>query len=296
MELKALENFAVIAKYENITKAAAELHMAQPPLTRQLRALEQELGVELFTRDKKRLHITAEGRLFKQQCEQVFELLEKSREQVRQMQNGISGTVFIGAIETVGTTLLPEWIAGFKQAYPNVKYNLWSANSDDVIERLERGLLDLALIREPYDAEKFDALHVKTEQWMALARSGHPLLSSGGTSAALGEIAAYPLIVPTRRSREISRWFEQAGLHADIMCEFAPLMNGVTLAERGLGVAIVPQSAAYALTGRPIETRAITGCDTSSGVSLIWKKSRPLSETESRFVQYVRGTLGASPC
>lgn len=294
MELKALENFAVIAKYENITKAAAELHMAQPPLTRQLRALEQELDVELFVRDKKRLHITAEGRFFKQQCEQLFELLAKSCEQVRQMQNGIAGTVFIGAIETVGTTLLPEWIAGFKQTYPNVKYNLWSANSDDVIERLERGLLDLALIREPYDTAKFDALHIKTEHWIALARAGHPLLRVGGKSASLGEIAAYPLIVPTRRSREISGWFAQAGLRADIMCEFAPLMNAVTLVERGLGVAIAPESAAYALAGRPIETRTITGCDTSSGVSLIWNRARPLSETETRFVQYVQGTLAAS--
>lgn len=291
MELKMLENFVKIAEYESITKAAAELHMAQPPLTRQLRALEQELGVKLFERDKKRLHITAEGRFFKQQCEQVSELLAKSCEQVRQMQYGISGTVFIGAIETVGTTLLPGWIAGFKQAYPDVKYNLWSANSDDVIERLERGLLDLALIREPFDAGRFDSLHIKNEEWIALVRTGSPLLENAQDALPLNELAAQPLIVPTRRSREISGWFASAGLHAEIMCEFAPLMNAVTLVERGLGVAIAPESASYALTGRPIETRRITGCDTSSGVSLIWKKSQPLSETEKRFVEYVQQTV-----
>lgn len=292
MELRQLQNFVKVAELENVTRAAAELHMAQPPLSRQVKALEAELGVPLFERERQRIHLTPEGRLFRQQCEQILGLVDKSVEQVREMRDGMGGTVFIGAIETAGTMLLPGWIAAFRAAHPAVRYNLWSGNSDDVIERLEHGLVDLALIREPFDAEKFDSLHVLDEEWVAMVRSDHPLATAGtGRLLSLKALANEPLIVPTRRTQEISRWFSDKGLKANILCEFAPLMNAVALVEASIGVAICPESAAHALGDRPIALRRLADCPHSSGVSLIWRRNRALPQVERRFVELVTNCI-----
>ena len=106
MDIRDMEIFLKIAEYENVSHAAAELHIAQPHLTHRLKMLEQDLGTELFTREKKRLHITEEGRYLQQQCRQMLRLKAKTEEQIRQMQDGYRGRIFIGAIETAGTIYL----------------------------------------------------------------------------------------------------------------------------------------------------------------------------------------------
>lgn len=286
MELKEIENFLKIAEFENITQAAEALHMSQPPLTRQLQNLEAELGVRLFTREKKRIHITEEGRFFQQQSKQLLALLDKTKEQICQMRSGISGTLYIGAIETAGTALISEWISGFKALYPNVRYSLWSANSDDVMDRLEKGLLDVALIREPFDGEKFHSVHIFDEPWIVLLPEKHPLTEKAGAELTLEELADEPLIVPARRSEEISQWFAQRGLEADITCQYAPLLNGVILTERELGVAICPASAQHVLAGRRLVVKALAEPH-SSGVSLIWRIGIFLSAAAEKFIEYV---------
>ena len=285
MELRQLENFLKIAEYENITQAAEALHMSQPPLTRQLQALEAELGTELFVREKKRLHITEAGRFFRQQAEQILALADKTAEQVRQIGEGLTGTLYIGSIETAGPALLPKWLEGFKARWPDVRYSLWSGNSDDVIERLEKGLVDVALIREPFNGEKFQSVHILDEPWAALVRKDHAL--SNADSLTLAQLAGAELIVPIRRSTEVARWFSEAGMEANISCQYAPLINGVILAEQGLGVAICPASAGDMLSGRPLVMRPLVDAP-ASGVALIWQRSAHLSAPAGKFIEYIK--------
>ncbi len=285
MELRQLENFLKIAEYENITQAAEALHMSQPPLTRQLQALEAELETELFVREKKRLHITEAGRFFRQQAEQILALADKTAEQVRQIGEGLTGTLYIGSIETAGPALLPKWLEGFKARWPDVRYSLWSGNSDDVIERLEKGLVDIALIREPFNGEKFESIHILDEPWAALVRIDHAL--SNADSLTLAQLAGEELIVPIRRSTEVARWFSEAGMEAVITCQYAPLINGVILAEQGLGVAICPASADDMLSGRSLVMRPLIDAP-ASGVALIWQRGARLSAPSERFIEYIK--------
>ncbi len=110
-----MKNFLKVAEKENITQSSKELNVAQPHLTRQIQNLEEELGVKRFVREKKRLHITDEGRFLKQQVEQILKLVEKTERQIREMSTEISGTLFIGVIESVSANYLPEWINKFKK-------------------------------------------------------------------------------------------------------------------------------------------------------------------------------------
>lgn len=287
MELRELIYYLKIAEHENITKAAAELNVAQPHLTRQVQALEDELGVSLFTREKKRIHITEEGKFLKGQAEQILELVNKTKAQIHDMGEGLTGTLYIGAIETVGTLYLPDWISGFKEEYPNVKYNLWSGNSTDVIERLDRGLLDLALIREPFDTDKYNSMHVVDEEWIVLLNENHPLAKREKQLITLSELASEELMVPTQRIDEVSKWFHSEGLHENIICGFAPLMNAIVMAERNLGVAILPESCRYMLAQHKVVIRRLAE-KRSSGVSFIWNGDYPRPATAARFLDYVR--------
>lgn len=290
MDIRTMEYFLMIAKIKNITKAAELLHMAQPPLSRQLKALEDELDVKLFIREKRKMILTDEGRFLKTRCEQILELIDKTKDQVKEMKYGVSGTLFIGSIETVGTVILPIWLADFKKKYPFVKYNLWSGNSDDVIERLENGLLDIALIREPFDTEKFESIHITNEAWIVLFHKEHQLALKDGNSIELKELRNEELIVPIRRSSEIKKWFKEINIEPNIMCEFAPLMNAVVLTEKNLGVAICPESAKFALENKNVVVKKIVNPNRESGVSLIWKKYMPLSSTIKEFIKFVSCT------
>lgn len=288
MDLASMRNFIVVAELENISQAARELHMAQPPLSRQIRALEAELGVPLFERERRHLHITEEGRFFKRRCEQVLTLVDKSVEQVRQMHGGSGGTLYLGSIQTIATSYLPRWLAGFDKLNPDVRYSLWSANTDDVIDRLEHGLVDLALVRGEVDERRFDSIHIFDEEWIALVHAENPLAAMDTDSVSLERLAEEQLLVPMKRVEEIRRWFDDAGLEMHVLCEFAPLMNAVSMVENGMGVAICPESSAHSLAARPIVMRRIEGCDTVSSVHLIWRRGHELSGAERRFIQYVR--------
>lgn len=286
MELRELENYLKIAEYENITRAAQDLNIAQPHLTRQLQALEQELGVQLFVRERKRLHITEEGRFLRQQAEQILRLVDKTRVQIAEMESGLSGTLYIGSIETVGTVYLPQWIAGFKEQYPQIHYNLWSGNSTDVIERLGKGLLDVALVRAPFDPDVYESLHVLDEEWIVLIHKDRALAQTGSEEVTLEDLSTEELLVPTQRIQEIAGWFRERGLASNIICGFSPLMNAIVMAESNLGIAVLPESCLRMLYSEDIVVRHLAERPTSS-VSFIWRRQVELPGAARRFLAFV---------
>lgn len=239
MDLRVLRNFLKIAELENITQASRELNVAQPHLTRQIKTLEEELGVELFIRDKKRLHITEEGKFLKQQAEQIFKLVNKTEQQIQEMQSEIEGTLFIGAIESVAVSLLPQLISEFKEKYPDVKYEIWSANSKDVAERIEKGVSDLAIVREPFDQDKFEHIRLYKEKWAVFFSRNNIFSQKSSSQISLRELSNAQLLVPTQRLEEIEKWFKEENLKANIKCSFSPMTNGIELMKKEIGVAII---------------------------------------------------------
>jgi len=289
MELRQLYYFLKIAEYENITKASEELLIAQPHLTRQLRSLEEELGVTLFLREKKRIHITDEGRFLKQQAEQLLSFAQKTKDQVAEMGSGVSGVLYIGSVETVGTVYLPEWITGFKSNYPNVRYNLWSGNSNDVIERLEKGLIDIALVRTPFDESKFEHIPILTEEWSVLLNKNHKLAKNDKREISLKELAREDLLVPTQRVDEVTDWFVEYGLDCNIECGYSPLMNAIVMVQSNLGVAILPDSCHNLLHTDDVVVKHFKE-KKYTNVSFVWRKHSELPSTAKHFLDYVKST------
>ncbi len=290
MDLRIMKNFLKVAESENITQSSKELNVAQPHLTRQIKNLEEELGVNLFTREKKRIHITEEGRFLKHQVEQILKLVEKTERQIQEMSTEISGTLFIGVIESVGANFLPEWINVFKKKYSRVKYNIWSANSKDVTERLAKGLVDIAIVREPIDNSNFNAIHLLDEKWAAFFSKDHIFSQKQGDKITLSELSKEELLVPSQRVEEIEGWFSERKLSAQIICAFSPMNNGLELVKQDFGVAILPESAKKSVNPDEIFSKTIEE-EKNTGIALIWKKDYDLPVVAKNFIEILKENL-----
>ncbi|MDD3340347.1 MAG: LysR family transcriptional regulator [Lachnospiraceae bacterium] len=294
MELRHIRYFLAVAEELNFTRAAQKLLIAQPPLSRQIQALEEELGVQLFIRNPRSLQLTEEGILFRQQARQILSLVDKSTEEIREMKNGLGGTLYIASVEGYAPRLIAHWIAGFQKIYPRVQYNIWNGNSDDVIDRLMNGLCDLALIVEPYNAEGLYALPVFQESWTAFIPVDHPLALEPGDTVELQKLSTEELIVPSRRSRirEIMTWFDDSNLpRPTIRCEMAHMMNACALTEEGVGIAIFPASAAILSPTKNIVSKEIVQPSFHATYTMTWNKNHQLSKLADTFLNHVKENL-----
>lgn len=175
MELRVLKYFLMVAREENITKAAIRLHMTQPTLSRQLIQLEGELGVKLFHRSKHSIILTEEGLLLKRRAQEILSLVEKTKEEFIQNEEELAGEIAIGCGETQNMSYLSEKMYQFRKQYPLVSFQIYSADADDIKERIEQGILDIGLLMEPVDISKYDFVRMpEKEQWGILTTKDRP--------------------------------------------------------------------------------------------------------------------------
>jgi DNA-binding transcriptional LysR family regulator len=289
MDIRSIRYFLEVARELNITRAAENLHMAQPPLSRQIQLLEEELGVRLFDREKRHLQLTEEGQILKHRGEQIVDLMDKTEAEIREFSHGVSGELFIGSVEGRGPYLLSRWIAEFKEKYPKVQYNLWNGSSDDATSRLSKGLCDLALIVEPFDHEQFESIEVSSEPWAAMLPADHPLAKQWGKEVDLKQLVGHPLIIPSRKSRtqEIRGWFEQIGEEPTIVCELSHYLNAFELVKQGVGIAIFPLSIGMNLESSEVITKKIVNPEYIARYVLVWDRQRKLPTAAEKFVKYV---------
>ncbi len=176
MELRVLKYFLMVAREENITKAASLLHITQPTLSRQLMRLEEELGTALFRRSNHSIVLTDDGMLFKRRAREIVALAEKTEQEFSHKEEALTGEISIGCGETRNMSFLSRQIALFRKEHPLVQFNIYSANADDIKERIEKGLLDFGLLMEPVDIGKYEFIRMpQKEQWGVLVREDSPL-------------------------------------------------------------------------------------------------------------------------
>ncbi len=290
MEIRTLTYFMAVAEERNLTRAAAKLHIAQPSLTKQLKILEEELGTSLFVRGKRGMEPTREGEYLYRQGRQILELVSKTEGQLKEMQEGLQGTLYVSAVETIGNSLMPEWLAGFHKKYPDVTYRVWNGNTDDVLERLKNGVTDMAIARAPFDKKSFDGILLGEDAWVAVMNREHPLAEKAGNTVFLTELTDQKLMLPISRYRgdQVREWFKSVGKEPQIIAEFAPLMSGISLAACGMGIAILPGLAADSVEHNPeVVVKRIEGLDEQTQYALIWRRPDELSGVSRQFIAHV---------
>ena len=291
MELRTLHYFTVVARELNITRAAEKLNMSQPPLSNQIKALEEELGVQLFIRGKRHLELTEEGALLLRRAVQMQELADKTRQEIASLREGMTGTIYLSMVEGRAPFLAARWIAGFREEFPLVRYNLWNGSSDDVLDRLRKGLADLAVIAAPYDTEHLEGFPVGREPWTAMLHPDNSLAKEPGDTVPLTSLVGEPLIVPSRKSRveAIRRWFGEIGAEPQILCEMSNYMDAVALTSQGVGVSIFPQT--VGVSNGLVVAKVVTGPARQAEYILVWNKGQAPTGLTREFIHYVQDCL-----
>lgn len=293
MEIRTLNYFLVTAQQENITHAANALHMTQPTLSRQIMQLEDELGVKLFVRGKRRLTLTEEGLLLRQRAEEVMLLVRKTEREFTEKQEVCFGTVSIGCTETMAASVLPELLKIFHQEYPQINYELFCGSTDDVKERLENGIVDIGIIRGPVNAEKFDFIQIPVkDQWGILFPIGDALAETEAVS--LQQVSAMPLLIPGSSvfHEEIESWFKKENIAIRILATYNTLSTAVILTQKGIGYTICPEAAVNLADERLVTFRPfVPQCDTRGTV--IWKKQQIFTTAALEFMQFINHTYEA---
>lgn len=291
MELRTLRYFVVTAQERNITRAAEKLTMSQPPLSNQIKGLEEELGVQLFIRGKRRLELTEEGSLLLRRAQELLELADKTKQEIASLREGMSGTICVGMVEGRAPFLTARWIAGFREEFPLVRYNLWNGSSDDVLDRLHKGLADLAVIAAPYDTEHLEGFPVGREPWIAMLHPDHPLAQPIGDTIPLSSLAGEPLIVPSRKSRvdAIRRWFGEVGAEPHILCEMSNYMDAAALTSQGVGISIFPQT--VDVSNGLVVSKVVIQPSRQVEYILVWNRGQPPSGLTREFIHFVQENL-----
>lgn len=291
MDFRSLQYFMVVAQELNITKAAEKLHMSQPPLSTQMKNLEEDLGVQLFIRGRRQLTLTDEGRLLVRRAGEILTLADKTREDLTSMENALSGTISIGMVEGQAPYLVSRWIRGFREEYPLVRYDLWNGSSDGVIERISRGLVDVGVIARPYDREHLQGILVGGEPWVAVMSAENALAKLPGDTIPLSALVGQPLIVPNRRSRResIVQWFAGIGAEPTILAESSNYINAIAMAESDVGISIFPQTTK---TENPLTvSKIITGPMKVAQYVIVTEKGQRPTVLVREFVNYVHDLM-----
>ncbi|MDO4541361.1 MAG: LysR family transcriptional regulator [Bacillota bacterium] len=292
MELRTLRYFLTLAREENISRAAEALYITQPTLSRQLGDLEKELGVRLFERGKRKITLTPEGMLLRRRAEEMIELENKVEAEFRCHNEEISGVVSIGAAETAAAEILPKAITSFREKYPGVTFDIHSDIATHVKERLDRGVLDLGLLVEPGDIDKYDFLRLGINDRCGILMNVHSPLAQR-EYVEIEDLLGLPVICNKRA--EVQSFYRIAlGDTYDRLNKIATfnlINNAALFAKHDLGYVftiegVVSHFKADEVCFRPFKP------EISQSTFIIWKKYQPQSPVVSKFIDEVAMLLG----
>lgn len=288
MEIRVLNYFLTVVREESITKAAEALHITQPTLSRQLAQLEEEVGVKLFTRGTRKIALTNEGVLLRRRAEEITRLVTKTERELAEQEETIEGCISIGCGELAAVQLLPDLFRSFSQKYPLVTYDLFTATADQVKEQMESGIIDIGLLLEPIDIDKYDFIRLGIrEKWVALMRPDDPLAEKELITAK--DLADKPIIMARRShiQNELANWFGDYFKELNILFKSNLPTNGAIMVQHGLGYSLVVEGAIPFWDKEKICSRPLYP-ELSHTSVLAWKRQQPFSRATMKFIEHIK--------
>lgn len=291
MDIRVLQYFLAVAREESITKAAEALNMTQPPLSRQLRDLEEELGKKLLIRGNKRVTLTEEGMLLRKRAEEMVDLLEKTKAEITCSDETVTGDIHIGSGETDAIAFLAQAAQSLQKQYPLVRYHIYSGDADHVMEKLDKGLVDFGLLVGPVDVSKYDFMQLPmTDAWGVLMKVDSPLVEKECVSAE--DLWDKPLIVSHQASvsDDLFSWLKADAAKLNIAVTYDLIYNASYFVKKDIGYAIalnsvVSQTDDNGLCFRPLYPPL------EAGLCIVWKKYQIFSKASQKFLTQLQREL-----
>lgn len=292
MDIRTLHYFLTVAREASITGAAEFLHMTQPPLSRQLKDLEEELGVQLMIRGSRKITLTEEGMILRKRAEEIIELLHKTEREVTSSRESVTGDVYIGGGETDAIRLIAKAARSLQKIHPQIHYHISSGDAKDVMERLDKGLIDFGILLDFADITKYQYLRFPDKDvWGVLMRRDSPLAEKD--AVAPEDLWDKPLMVSrqTLNSSQLPNWLGKDFSQLDVVLTYTLIYNASLLVDEGFGYAFcldkLINTKGTSLCFKPLCPRQ------EIGLSIVWKKHQVFSKAAEKFLEQVKKELAA---
>lgn len=291
MELRVLQYFLAVAREQSIVKAARSLHLSQPTLSTQIKALEEELGKQLLirgTKGSRKITLTEEGMILRKRAEEILSLVKKTEREISFSDQVIIGDIYIGAGETYAIRFIAKAAKKLSLDHPGIHYHISSGNSEFVLEQLDKGLIDFGIVFGSVDHTKYHSVELPFKNtWGVLMRPDSPLAAKNAITPE--DLWDKPLIISRQDNNdgELSTWMKREISELEIVATYNLLFNASLMVEEGLGYAIgfdkiINTSGNNNLCFRPLFPKR------EDGMSIIWKKYQVFSKASERFMDNIK--------
>lgn len=291
MDFKQLNYFVATVQEGNISKAAQKLHISQPPLSTKIKELETELGVVLFERGSRKIELTQAGHIFYARALSILELVDGVQKELEDYKQGKMGTLRIGIISSISSTLVSKWLAAFHQLYPQISFNLFEGNTYEQLDRLRNNLIELAIVRTPFSADDLECTILTQEKVFAVGTSSY-FQDVTTDTVTLEAIYHQPLILYRRWEHIITNICHEKKLTPNIFCMNDDARTTSSMVNAGLGIGIIPESALSLVSNTSIIKKIIEEDTLKSSICVLRNPNSYLSTVVEQFYSFLkRSTL-----
>ena len=276
MDIRVSKYFLETARESSMTRAADKLCVSQPTMSKQLKDLENELGVKLFTRSNYSIKLTEAGMILKDRAEDIVNLVEKTISEFKNLEDFSTRDIYVGAAESDLIKYFAEAVKDLQKRFPKIRCNIYSGNKIDVCEKLDKGLLDFAIVTNFLDLSKYNHLKMPSyDTWGVIMRKSDPLAKK--KIIKYDDLAERPLICSRQwLEQDISQWFGEKAKKVNIVATYNLAFNASVMVKAGIGYALiydklVDTSNDSELTFRPLKSAP------KSEMLVIWRKNQTFS-------------------
>lgn len=285
MDLQRLEYFVTIVDTGNITAAAKMLHMSQPPLSNQMKLLEKELELKLFERGARHIKLTEAGKILYDKAIILLELSKSTLQELDSYKKGITGTLKIGIASSIGNIFLKKWVLAFYKNNPDIRYEIIEANTYQLLEQLKANNLDLAVVRTPFPLSSFKSINLLEESIVAIGHKKYFIQDNNSDTIELSKLCKMPILLYRRWEDILNTYLKEKNLEWEIFCKNDDARTTLMWVNEGLGVGIVPESAAaYANTNNTI-IKKISDLSLPTSIAVVYNPNTYQSNAAKQFLK-----------
>ncbi len=289
VEIRQLEYFQMVAKLNNITRAAEKLHVSQPSITNAIQKLEKELKVVLLDRSKRHLQLTPEGEVFLKRIDYILEKINSAIIEMHDLSNATKGCLSIGIPPMIGTYLFPYILSNFTKEYPGIKLNISEKGSLQTREMIENGNLDLGIVIISEPSDSLETLPISKSEILVCLSSDHPL--SKRSSIGIRDLANEPIIMLKEgfyHRNKIFERFDKYNIKPNIILSSNQLETIKSLTANGVGISFLLKDIIQS-DSRITSAKLSESIDVSIG--LAWKKDKYVSKATQAFINFIINDL-----
>ena len=284
MDIRQLKYFLTIAEEGQITAAARRLRLAQPPLSQQMKLLEEELGLRLFHRGPRHIRLTDAGKILANRARQILELSDSTLREIDDFRQGLRGTLPIGTVSSSGSILLSAGMKRFHQEFRGAKFEIHEGNTFTLIELLTKGIIEIAIVRTPFQSAPFHCKYLAEEPMIA-AMDEHHDWNPAATTVKLEDLAQRPIIMYRRFEQLLHEVFRRHNITPKVFCKNDDARTTLLWANAGMGIAIVPASAFDLAAHQNLRAKVIDEPALRTRITAIWMKDRYLSSLGEKLIE-----------